>query len=135
MLTLWIPLLPLGRQRLPQFDLVAVGIVDPREPAIICVLALGINLDALFLQPFQQRIEVVNYIVHHERLAGPEVGGVSREHGPDGHMLLVGVVFLPPWQHGARAFIRQSEMLGVPFTRLLSIRGLEEYSADPQDSP
>src|SRR4029077_19376594 len=108
-----VPLLLLWSQRLPQFDLVAVGIVDPREPAIVCVLALGIDLDALFLQPFKQRIQVVHDVVHHERLAGLEVLGVSREHGPDGHMLLLGVVFLPPRHHGAPAFIRESEMLVV----------------------
>jgi hypothetical protein len=31
MLTLWLPLLLLWSQRLPQFDLIAVGIVNPRE--------------------------------------------------------------------------------------------------------
>src|SRR5690242_531274 len=93
-LTFWTPLLLLWSQRLPQFDLVAVRIVDPREAAIVCVLALGIDLDAFFLQTFKQRIQVVHDVVHHERgLAGLEVLGVLREHGPDRHMLLVGVLF------------------------------------------
>src|SRR5215470_10559891 len=130
-----VPLLLLWSQRLPQFDLVAVGIVDPREPAIVCILALGIDLDALFLQAFKQRIQVIHDVVHHKRLPGREVLGVFREHGPDGHMLLLGVVFLPPGHHDASAFIRESEMLAVPLTHLLLIRGLEEYSTDPQDSP
>src|ERR1700691_2146318 len=129
------PLLLLWGQLLPQFDLVAVGIVDPREPAIVCVLALGIDLDAFFLQPFKQRIQVVHNVVHHERLARLEVLGASREQGPDGHMLVLGVVFLSPRHHDAPAFIRESEMLAVPLTHLLLIRGLEEYSTDPQDSP
>jgi hypothetical protein len=45
----WIPLLLVWSKRLPQFDLVAVGIVDPREPAIVFVLTVGIDLDAFSL--------------------------------------------------------------------------------------
>ncbi len=54
-------------------------------------------------------------------LAGLEVLGASGEHGPDGHMLLPGIVFLPPWLHNAPAFIRESQMLALLLIHLLLI--------------
>ena len=41
--------LGLGRQRLPQLDLIAVRVIDPREPAIGLVHSLGVDLHSLLL--------------------------------------------------------------------------------------
>src|SRR5438105_11771626 len=102
-------------ERLPQFDLVAVGIVDPGEAAIAFVLALRVDVDAVFRQAVEQCFEVVDDVVHHERgWAGLEVSGVAGENAPDGHLLTFRVVFFTPWQHDTMAAIREAEMSCVP---------------------
>src|SRR5215470_5325316 len=53
--------------RLPQFDFVAVRIVDPGESAVAFVLALRVDADAFFRQAIEQCVEVVNDVVQHER--------------------------------------------------------------------
>src|SRR5437660_486404 len=45
-----LPELRLGRGWLPEFDLVAVGVVDPGEAAVGFVHALGVYLYSLFFQ-------------------------------------------------------------------------------------
>jgi hypothetical protein len=46
--------------RLPQLDLVAVGVVDPGKAAVALVLAVGVDPDAFALQAVEQGIEVVD---------------------------------------------------------------------------
>src|SRR5262245_10483876 len=122
-------------ERLPQFDFVAVRIVYPREAAVVCVLALRVDVGALFRQAVEQRVEVVDDVVHHERgWAGLEVFGVAGENVPDSHLLTFRIVFFTPRQHDTMAAIREAEMFCVPLLHLLLIRGLEEDTADAEDS-
>src|SRR5579859_3074197 len=69
-----LPRLLLRSQRLPEFDLVAVGIVDPGESPVGFVLAFGIDFDAFLFHPVEKCIHVVHDVVEHELcVAGPEV--------------------------------------------------------------
>src|SRR5581483_11226764 len=121
--------------RLPQLDLVPVVVVDPGEAAVALVLPFGVDPDAVFRQPLQQRVEIVHDVVHHERrLARLEVLRVAREYAPDRHLLAVRVVLFPPRQDHAVPAVRETEMLRVPVLHLLLIRGLEEDPADTEDS-
>src|ERR1700757_5236299 len=98
-------------ERLPQFDFVAVGIVYPGEAAVALVLALRVDADALFRQAVEQRIKVVDDVVHHERgWAGFEIFGVAGENAPDCHLLTFRIVFSTPREHHAMAAIRKAEM-------------------------
>ena len=47
-------------ERLPQFDFVAVGVVDPGEAAVAFVLGLGVDADTRFRQAIKRRVEIVD---------------------------------------------------------------------------
>src|SRR4029078_3432150 len=76
-------------ERLPQFDLVAIGGVNPHEGTVTFILAFWIDVDAFFRQALEQCVQVVDDVVHHERgWAGLEVSRVAREDAPDCHLLI-----------------------------------------------
>src|SRR3954465_44503 len=80
-------------ERLPEFDFVAVGVVDPGEAAVGFVLTLRVNFDAFFLEAIEDSVHIVDDVVDHERgLAGREVVGGGREQAPDSHPVFLGVV-------------------------------------------
>src|SRR5439155_14331449 len=96
-------------ERLPQLDFVAVGIVDPGEAAVAFVLALRVDLDAVFREAVEQRVEVVDDVVHHERgWAWVEVGGVAGLNAPDRHPLTFRIVLFTPRQDDTMAAIREA---------------------------
>src|SRR5262245_38218410 len=122
-------------ERLPEFDFVAVGIVDPGEAAVAFILALGVDTDAVFGEAIEESVQVVDDVVDHERsLAGLEVLGVARKNAPDGHLLAFGIVFFTPRQNDSMAAVGQAEMFPVPFLHLLLIGGFEEDAADAEDA-
>jgi hypothetical protein len=89
-----------GVERLPQLDLVAVRVIDPGEAPVALVLAIRVDAHAAGLQALEQRVEVVDDVVHHELgRARLEVRRVAGENAPDRHVLGVRVVLLPPGQH------------------------------------
>ena len=51
---------------LPEFDLVAVRIVDPRKTTVIGIFALGIDLNSFSGQFGEETVHVVDTKVEHE---------------------------------------------------------------------
>src|ERR1700732_3789716 len=88
-------------QRLPQFEAVAVAVLDPGEAAVTGVLALGIDPDSGGSKLGEQGVEVVDAVVDHGRLwAVSEVAGVRGEGRPGGHAG-AGGDFVGPLKGGA----------------------------------
>src|SRR5256885_10447131 len=122
-------------QRLPQFEAVAVGVLDPCEAAVAGVLALGIDPDSGGSKLRKQGVEVVDAVVDHGRLwAVAEVGGVGGEGRPGGHAG-AGGDFVGPKKGGAAEVVqRKAEVVGVPLCQRLWILRAEEDAADACDS-
>src|SRR5882757_9950841 len=122
-------------QRLPQFDAVAVAVLDPGEAAVAGVLALGIDPDSGSSKLGEQSVEVVDAVVNHGRLcAVAEVAGVGGEGRPSGHAG-AGGDFVGPQKGGAAEVVqRQAEVVGVPLCQRLWILRAEEDAADACDS-
>src|SRR5580658_6165212 len=75
-------------RRLPQLDLIAIGIIDPCETAVIMILSLRIETNALRGQLRENRVQIVHDVVDHEGGgAGIEVIRFPREHTPDSEVL------------------------------------------------
>src|ERR1700674_158401 len=97
-------------QRLPQFEAVAVAVLDPGEAAVAVVLALGIDPDSGGGKLGEQSVEVVDAVVDHGRLwAVAEVAGVGGD-------------FVGPLKAGAVEVAQcNAEVLGVPLCQRLWI--------------
>src|SRR5260370_42028265 len=102
-------------QRLPQFEAVAVAVLDPGEPAVAGVLALGIDPDSGGGKLGEQSVEVVDAVVDHGRLwAVAEVavvGGGGRPRGKAGSG--VGVLATPKTHSHSLVFPPQTPRLRV----------------------
>src|SRR5690349_9391328 len=83
--------------RLPELDLVVVGIEDPGELAVLVRLGPLEDLDAGRAQLGEELVEVVDPVVDHEaRLARAEPVAVRARDVPRGHALVVGMIVGPP---------------------------------------
>src|SRR5256885_5458950 len=122
-------------QGLPQFEAVAVAVLDPGEAAVAGVFALGIDPDAGSVKLGEQGVEVVDAVVDHGRLwAVAEVAGVGGEGRPGGHTGARGD-FVGPLKGGAAEVVqRQAEVVGVPLCQRFWILRAEEDAADACDS-
>src|ERR1700682_3803142 len=90
--------------RLPELDLIAFGVGDPSETAVVVVFALGVDLHPFGAQKLDQCVEILDAIVDHERgFAWIEVLGSLGKDGPDRPALLFGILGVSPGEHDARA--------------------------------
>src|ERR1022692_2370019 len=78
-------------RRLPQLDLVAIQIVNPRESAVVVVLPLRIDTHALPAQRHEQLVQPLDDVVDHERLI--HITRRGRKDAPHRHLLARGVGF------------------------------------------
>src|SRR5207248_9606254 len=71
--------------RLPQFYLVSFRIDDPRKLPVLGIVDLLENVAAFLAQDFDQRMEILHPVVHHERCsAGSKLVTLRRSNRPDG---------------------------------------------------
>src|SRR5262249_750388 len=109
--------------RLPQLDLVAVGIHDPRELAVLVGIGALHKLDALFLELREQRRQVVDPVVDHEaRRGGAEPLRLALSDVPDGEAAILGVVLWPLQDRATPVFERQAQIVPVPGSEALVVR-------------
>src|SRR5258707_2411807 len=104
-------------QRLPQFEAVAVAVLDPGEAAVAGVLALGIDPDSGGSKLGQQGVEVVDAVVDHGPLwAVAEVLGAGGECRTGGHAGACGA-FVGPRESGAAVVVQRDAegLCGPPF--------------------
>src|SRR5947207_1450865 len=122
-------------QALPQFEAVAVAVLDPGEAALAGVLALGVDPDSGGRKLGEQSVEVVDAVVDHGCLwTVAEVAGVGGERRPGGHAG-AGRDFVGPQKGGAAEVVqRKAEVVGVPLCQRLWILRAEEDAADACDS-
>src|SRR5262245_24567074 len=118
--------------RLPQLDLVAVGIGDPgKAPVFVCLRTLD-DRDAVAAQLRQQVVEVIHAVVDHEaRLARTEPIAFLIRDVPDGEAAVLRLVLWPLQDRAAPRLEHQSQVARIPGSELLVIRPrLEEYAPD-----
>src|SRR5207248_784701 len=71
--------------RLPQFYLVSFRIDDPRKLPVLGIVDLLENVAAFFAQDFDQGVEILHPVVHHESCsAGRKLVTLRRSNRPDG---------------------------------------------------
>src|SRR5579871_60872 len=121
--------------RLPQFDLVAIRVIHPGEPAVVSLFALWVDARAICRQLCQNRVQIVHDVVDHEgRGAGIEVGGCAGKHIPGSHHFPVRIVVGAPVKLAAVGPLLDPEIAGIPGGELFLVRGLQEYAANAQHS-
>ncbi len=125
---------PLFVQRLPELDLVAFRVHDPGEAAAgIAVVALE-RLDALRLDPRQERVEIVHGIVDHMvARRRREICGVGREGAPDERGWMAGRIGL--YHRATPVLQREAEHVAIPGREGLGVFRLEEDAADAGNPP
>src|SRR5690606_5009465 len=103
------------RHRLPEFDLVAVRIHDPRELAVLVRFRTLDDVHAVRAQLHEQFIEVVDPIVDHERgLTRAEPLAVLFRERPYREAAVGCLVVRPSEDRAAPALPGHAEMLPVP---------------------
>src|SRR5205823_13733493 len=129
------PNLLFGR-RLPELDLVALGIGDPPELPVLRLVNLDEDVASLFSQGLEQGAEVGDSVIHHEggraRREGVALGG---DNGPgcrstDGLALPVG----PAKRSAPPALHVDTEVSLVPGPHRLRILRLEEDAANTRNA-
>src|SRR5262245_54370091 len=131
-----LPALSCAVGRLPELDLVAFGIHDPAEFAVIGVVRLVEDVAAFLSQRLEERREVGDTVVDHEcRLARRVVVVLRVADVPDGRAFerIAGVV-RPLECRAAPGLDIDAEVLLVPGAERRGILRLEEDSADPGDA-
>src|SRR6266571_2220972 len=122
-------------RRLPQLDPVPFGIADPSEPAVLRVLDVAIDVDALGAQRFAEPVQVLHAVVDHERRAVlAEVLRVRGEDRPDRVAVRLAVLPAPPREEGDGVLDGYPEMVPVPFGHPGRILRLEEDASDSRDA-
>src|SRR5262249_2289330 len=116
---------------LPQLDAIAFRIHHPAESAVLRFLDL-IDRDALGLERGEDRVEILDLVIDHERLrARVEVAGISIEDGPDRGAAFRGIVVSSPLKlQAAPRLDRESQVLLVPASKHFRVLCLEKYSAN-----
>src|SRR5262249_37344522 len=126
-------LLFFSAHRLPQLDLVAIGIHDPGELAVLVGVGSLHDLDAVLLELREQRRQVVDPVVDHEAGgAGAEPLRLALGDVPDGEPAILGVIVGPPQDRATPVLERQAQIVSIPGSETLVIRRrLEEHATDP----
>src|SRR5580704_2897104 len=117
-------------RRFPQFDTISFGIGDPAELAVFVGLHLLVDIDALFAQGLQQRLEIIHTEVDHEApVRRLEVLRAFREDRPDGE---AGVCEMIGVTEHCACFRRalDAEVLAIPLVKSFGILRAEEDAAD-----
>src|SRR5689334_12368500 len=119
-------------RRLPQFDLVSIGIDEPAESTVFVLFDLADHLSAAEMDLAEGAVEIVDDQVEHEfARRGPEVIGVARKRTPhrEGARRQRG-----RGEFDRRLAVAEAEPLGVPGKQSAGIGRLEEQSAETEDS-
>src|SRR5207237_1174577 len=118
---------------LPELDAIAFRIGDPRELSVVVLFALRIDRHALGCQRLEQRVEIVDAVVEHERLRRrAEVARVAWKDRPDGDAVLVARAVK---RRGRRIVAPDAEVRLVPRVQFFRIARLEEHAAEADDTP
>src|SRR4051812_3189967 len=120
-------------RRLPQLDLVAVGIHDPGELAVLVLLGPLDDRDAVLLELRENSPEIVDAVVDHEaRRTRVEPLRLALGDVPDGEAAILRLVIGPPQDCAAPRLERQAEVIPIPGGEPCVVRRrLEEDAADP----
>lgn len=87
------PILHIPQLRLPQFDLVPIGVDDPGEFAVFVGFGAFEDVDAVHAQVGEEGVHVIDAVVDHERgFAGCEPLGVGLGETPNREALVFGCV-------------------------------------------
>src|SRR5580765_160519 len=122
--------LPVGR--LPQLDLVALGIDHPAELPILGFVDLLLDVHTFRTQGGEQRVQVGDAVVDHER--GGEVLGVGGKQAPGRGPATFRIVRALPVERGpAPRLDVDSQVRLVPGTQSLRVFRLEEDATDTCD--
>src|ERR1051325_8621373 len=121
--------LHIGRRRrvkgFPEFNFISVRIVNPCKAAVIVILPLRVDSNAVLGASGEERLKVIHDVVHHETCrAWLEVGRRGGEHAP-------GCKRLGRFEHFS---FMDTELFFVPFPKSVWIAGFEEDSADSQNT-
>jgi hypothetical protein len=106
----------MARRGLPELDAMTLWIHDPGEAPVLIVLTLVGDLDALGAELCEQRVEIIDAVIDHERgLPGTEVRRVVLEKGPHGRTDAIWVGTIAPLEdRPAGRFNRDSEVRAIP---------------------
>ena len=94
----------------------ALRIGDPGEAPVLVLVALVRDLDAFGAELYEERVEVVDAVVDHERgLPGAEVRRVLLEEGPHRRTEAIGVGAIAPLEDRPAGWVnRDSEVGAIP---------------------
>ena len=114
----------------------ALRIGDPREMAVLILVALVSDLDTLRAQLRNQSVEIIDSVIEHEsRLARAKVGRVLLEEGPHRGPEPIRIVALPPLQDSPAAGLDgQPEVSAIPLSERVYITSAKESAAESRDS-
>ena len=103
-------------RRLPELDSMTLRVGNPSEPTVFVLVTLVGDLHALRSELRDQRIQIVNAVVQHERgRARSEVGRVFLEERPHRGANAIGIVAIAPFEDvPAVLFDGDTEMGAVP---------------------
>jgi len=106
----------MARCRLPELDAMALRIGDPSEAPVLVLMPLVRDLYALGTQLREERVEIIEAVVKHERgVARTEVGRVLLEERPHGGADASRIVAIAPFEYTpATLFDGNAEMAAVP---------------------
>src|SRR5206468_12291690 len=123
-------------RRLPELDLVALGIHDPSEFPVLRVVGLLEHVATFLAQCFKKCCQIFDSIVDHEgRLARSEVFAVRWTDRP-GRSSLGRVAFGVSPVEGCSTPVLNAdpEVLLVPIAERLGVLSAHEYAANASDS-
>jgi hypothetical protein len=123
-------------QRLPQLDLVALGIDDPGKLAVLGVIDLVEDVAAFRFERRDHSVKVFNAVVDHERgFAWSKLLAFLRTNGPDGRSARGLAIRVGPGERGTAPVLDiDGEMTLVPSLQRRCILCLEKDAADASDS-
>src|SRR5881296_2958063 len=120
-----------GFRRFPEFDSISLGVHDPAEAAVLQLLDLRVDLDALLTQRRHHGVQVFHPVVDHER--GGVFSEVRRVRGkdrPDRVPDALPIFAASPGEQGNHPLDGDAEMFAIPSAEGLRILRLEEDAPD-----
>src|SRR5437016_5214413 len=118
-------------QRLPEFYLVSLRIVDPCETAVVVVFAFWIDPDTFGRELREESVEIGDAKVDHEgRRARVEVLRAGRERRPYRHSCVCLRIVGPPERRALARLVGYAQMPCVPLRKSLGIARLEKDSSN-----
>jgi hypothetical protein len=106
----------MARSRLPELDPMTFEIGDPREASVLVLVTLVGDVDTFRAQPPEERVEIVDAVVDHERgLARAEIRRVLLENRPHRGADTIRVITLAPLEdRPAGRLYGDAEMRAIP---------------------